>query len=188
MKFCNQCGGPVSLRIPAADDRHRYICDQCEYIQYVNPRIIVCTIPCYKDAVLLCRRAIEPRYGLWTLPGGFLENGETTIEGALRETREEACAQVSIQSLYAVYNLPHIDQVHMFFLSTLIDENFAAGEESLEVAMFTKDDLPRGQIAFPAVEHTLENYFQDYQQQTFPVRVADVITREDKERIIRSRL
>ncbi|MEX2365879.1 MAG: NUDIX hydrolase [Pseudohongiellaceae bacterium] len=188
MKYCNLCGQSVSLRIPEADDRQRYICDHCDYIHYINPRIVVCTIPCHQDKVLLCKRSIEPCYGRWTLPGGFLENGETTMEGALRETLEEAQARVSIDCLYSVYNLPHIDQVHMFFLSTLKDLKFAAGNESLEVGLFTEAQIPWQEIAFPAVGNTLEHYFRDRQADKFPLRVADVIVNDPLERIIKPRL
>src|SRR5690606_10145280 len=158
MKFCSQCGERVSLRIPPHDDRQRFVCEGCALIHYENPRMVVCTIPRWEDKVLLCKRAIEPRYGLWTLPGGFLENGETTLEGALRETIEEAGARVSLQSLYTVYNLPHIDQVHLFFLATLQDLDFKSGPESLETRLFTREQIPWDDMAFVAVRDTLRHY------------------------------
>src|SRR5690606_13090988 len=113
-----------------------------------------------ENKVLLCRRAIEPRRGFWTLPAGFMENKETTTEAAIRETWEEAAARVQLDGLYTVINLPHIDQVHMFFLATLIDGSFGVGEESLEVALFAEQDIPWNEIAFPTVRHTLEHYFE----------------------------
>ena len=185
MKFCSQCGHPVSLKIPVDDDRERFVCDRCEHIHYLNPRIVVCTIPCFEDKVLLCKRAIEPRYGLWTLPGGFLENGETTLEGALRETEEEAGARVDVHGLYTLYNLPHIDQVHMFFLSTLRDLDFRSGKESLETALFARREVPWDALAFPAVANTLEHYFNDLAEQRFPLRVSDVVLDEDRRRVIK---
>ena len=188
MKYCNQCGSQVRLAIPEDDDRQRYVCESCQHIHYQNPRIVVCTVPCYEDQVLLCKRAIEPRYGLWTLPGGFMENGETTREGALRETREEACAQVHISGLYTVYNIPHIDQVHMFFLSTLLNLDFGPGRESLEVKLFRQDQVPWDAIAFPGVGNTLEHYFRDLETNQFPLRLSDVVMNEDKQRIIRPSL
>lgn len=187
MKFCNQCGERVSLAIPPEDDRQRYVCEACAHIHYENPRIVVCTLPCFEDKVLLCKRAIEPRYGLWTLPGGFLENGETTLEGALRETDEEAGARVAIQGLYTLYNLPHIDQVHLFFLATLLDLDFKSGRESLETLLFTQNEVPWDQIAFPAVGDTLRHYFRDRETRHFPLRVSDVIL-EAGRRVIEPRL
>lgn len=188
MKYCPSCGGSLSFRKPENDDRERYMCDACGEIHYQNPRIIVCSLPCHEDRVLLCRRSIEPRYGLWTLPGGFLENDETTHEGALRETLEEACARINIHGLYTFYNLPHINQVHMFFRSSLLDLDFAAGAESLEVCLFTQEEIPWDEIAFPAVGNTLEHYFSDLQKNDFPVRSADVILTADRKRIIRPHL
>ena len=130
MKYCPGCGSKLSLKIPQNDDRERHVCDDCGVIHYQNPNIIVCSLPCYKDQVLLCKRSIEPRYGLWTLPGGFMENNETTLEGARRETLEEACARVEIHSLYSYYSLPHINQVHLFYRATLLDLDFAAGDDA----------------------------------------------------------
>lgn len=185
MKYCSTCGSALTLKIPDNDDRERFVCDTCGAIHYQNPRIIVCTLPCFEDKVLMCKRAIEPRYGLWTLPGGFMENDETTHEGALRETLEEACARVRIHGLYTYYNLPHINQVHLFFRASLLDLDFAAGEESLEVALFTRNEIPWQEIAFPAVGNTLEHYFDDLPGNRFPVRSADVILTEDRQRLIR---
>lgn len=184
MKYCSQCGERVSLTIPPDDDRQRFVCEACAHIHYENPRLVVCTVPRWGDRVLLCKRAIEPRYGLWTLPGGFLENGETTLEGALRETVEEAGAQVRLEGLYTLYNLPHIDQVHLFFLASLRDLDFKAGKESLEAELFTEDEVPWREIAFAAVADTLRHYFADRARGHFPLRVSDVAIAADQRRII----
>lgn len=189
MNYCNLCGNSLSLKVPQGDDRERHICDECGHIHYQNPRIIVCTIPCYEDKVLLCKRAIEPRYGFWTVPGGFMENDETTQEGALRETREEAEASVELHDIYTLYNLPHINQVHLFFRARLLKLDFAAGDESLEVELFKRDDIPWDEIAFPAVADTLKLYFNDFEAGAstslqFPMRCADVRLNDNNERII----
>src|SRR5512135_3197993 len=130
MKYCSHCGAPLSHRIPDGDNRHRYVCDACGTVHYQNPRMVVGCLPVWEDKVLLCRRAIEPRYGLWTLPAGFMENGETTAEGAIRETREEAGARVELDGLYSLINVPDIDQVYLLFRGRLLDLDFAPGEES----------------------------------------------------------
>lgn len=174
MKYCSHCGAPVSHRIPPGDNRHRYICDACGTIHYENPRMVVGCLPVWEDKVLLCRRAIEPRYGLWTLPAGFMENGETTAEGALRETLEEAGARVEIDSLYTLVNIPDIDQVYLLFLARLLDLDFAAGEESLEVALFAEADIPWDRIAFRTVQKTLEHYFEDRRKGGFPLHFVDL--------------
>ena len=182
MNYCSSCGKTVHLRVPANDDRARYVCGTCGMIHYENPRIVVCAIPVLEDRVLLCKRAIEPRYGLWTLPGGFMENGESTQAAALRETREEACASIEVTDLYTLYNLPHIDQVHLFFRARLLDEQFAAGSESLEVALFHEHEVPWDDIAFAAVAGTLRHWFNDQKRGHFPLRVADIHVDTDNKR------
>jgi ADP-ribose pyrophosphatase YjhB (NUDIX family) len=175
MKFCSSCGDPVSRRVPEGDDRPRYICDSCSTIHYENPKIVAGCIPAWEGQVLLCRRAIEPRRGLWTLPAGFMENGETTSQAAERETLEEACARVRIEALYALFNLPHIDQVYMIFRAQLRDTDFRPGAESLEVALFAEHGIPWSQLAFPVITETLRLYFSDRAQGgDFPVRVGDI--------------
>ena len=149
MKFCTQCGNAVTHRIPEGDNRARYVCDSCDEIHYQNPRIIAGCLPVHEDRVLLCRRAIEPRSGLWTLPAGFLENGETVAEGATRETREEANASVKIVDLYTLFSLPHISQVYMFYLAHLTDLDFSPGEETLETRLFSEHEIPWDELAFP---------------------------------------
>ncbi|MFT6435847.1 MAG: ADP-ribose pyrophosphatase YjhB (NUDIX family) [Candidatus Azotimanducaceae bacterium] len=180
MNFCNQCGNAVSHRTPLGDNRPRYICDDCDHIHYQNPRIIAGCLPVHGDRVLLCKRAIEPRKGWWTLPAGFMENGETTAEGALRETREEANANAEIIEIYTMFSLPHISQVYMFFRAQLLDLDFSAGEESLEVALFAEHEIPWDEIAFPAITKTLEHYFEDRKRNEFPIRSADIIYQKPK--------
>jgi ADP-ribose pyrophosphatase YjhB (NUDIX family) len=170
MKYCSQCGAEVEIGIPEGDNRPRYICVSCGEIHYQNPKIVVGCIPVWQDKVLLCRRAIEPRYGLWTLPAGFMENGETSQQGAARETQEEASAEVAVERLYTLFNLPHVNQIYLLFRSRLLNLDFAAGEESLEVALFDENEIPWDEIAFPVVKETLRLYFIDRAKGDFPTR------------------
>lgn len=161
MKFCSNCGAPVAFRIPPGDSLPRHVCDTCSTIHYQNPRMIVGCIPEWEERILLCRRAIEPRSGLWTVPAGFMENGETTAQGAARETLEEANARVEIGPLYALYNIPHINQVYMLFRGRLLDTDFSAGHETLETRLFDENDIPWSEIAFASVRNTLTHYYAD---------------------------
>jgi len=165
MKYCSACAYPLSLQIPPDDTRLRHVCGQCGVIHYQNPKMVVGSIPLWdtgdKAQVLLCRRAIEPRYGFWTLPAGFMENSETTAEAALRETVEEAGAHIELQSLFSMLNVPHVDQVHLYYRARLVDLDFAAGVESLEVRLFTEAEIPWNEIAFATVSHTLKFFFAD---------------------------
>jgi 8-oxo-dGTP pyrophosphatase MutT (NUDIX family) len=161
MKFCSNCGAAVSLKIPAGDTLPRHVCDACSTIHYQNPKMIVGCIAEWEDRILLCRRAIEPRLGLWTVPAGFMENGETTAQGAARETLEEANARVEVGPLYAMYNIPHINQVYILFRARLLDLDFSAGTESLEVRLFDEKDVPWESIAFATVRNTLNHYYAD---------------------------
>lgn len=173
MKYCSECGHTVSQKIPEGDDRLRYVCDNCGAIHYQNPRLIVGTLPVYGDQVLLCRRAIEPRKGFWTLPAGFMENGETTVEGAVRESWEEARAKLSNEKLYRLFDLSYIDQVYMFYLADLVDGEFSAGPESLDVKLFNEADIPWDEIAFGVVVDTLKEFFADRKKGLFPVRISN---------------
>jgi ADP-ribose pyrophosphatase YjhB (NUDIX family) len=170
MKFCSQCGNPVTRMIPAGDNRMRHVCGHCATVHYQNPRIVAGCLPVWRDQVLLCRRAIEPRRGYWTLPAGFMENGETIEQAAARETLEEACARVRDLSLYTLFDLPHISQVYMLFRAELVDLDFAVGEESLEVQLFAESEIPWSELAFPTIGRTLECFFADRRQNLFPVR------------------
>lgn len=161
MKFCSNCGSAVALKIPAGDSLPRHVCDACGTIHYLNPKMIVGCIAEWENRILLCRRAIEPRHGLWTVPAGFMENGETTAQGAARETLEEANARVEIGPLYAMYNIPHINQVYILFRARLLDLDFSAGVESLEVRLFDEAEVPWEQLAFATVRNTLTHYYDD---------------------------
>jgi len=176
MKFCSECGAPVELRQPADDNRERHVCTACSTIHYQNPKLIVGAIPEWEDGrILLCRRAIEPRHGLWTLPAGFMENGETTPEAAARETLEEANAQVQIGDLYSMYNIPYINQVYLLFRARLLNLDFSPGTESLEVALFAERDIPWDRLAFRAVSLTLKDYFADRNAGGYQFRIGDLI-------------
>jgi len=174
MNFCSHCGSPVISRIPPGDDRSRYVCDSCGTIFYSNPKIVAGCIPQWDEQLLLCRRAIEPRSGLWTLPAGFMENGESTNQAAARETLEEANARVEMGKLFAYLNIPAINQVYVIFLARLLDLDFSAGAESLEVRLFHEHEIPWGEIAFPSIERALRLYFQDRRGGGFGTHMADI--------------
>lgn len=182
MKYCHYCASPVQLKVPPGDDKPRHICEDCDTIFYQNPKNVVGTLPVFEDRVLLCKRAIEPRLGLWTLPAGFMENGESSLEGAIRETIEEAGARIRVadDSLYTLFNLPRINQMYMFFRAELLDLEFDPGVESLSVALFREQDVPWDDIAFPVVRETLEHFFRDRASNSFPVRMFDVIHGPDR--------
>ncbi|MEM7195888.1 MAG: NUDIX hydrolase [Pseudomonadota bacterium] len=162
VKFCSHCGHSVNKTIPEGDNRERHVCPQCHTIHYQNPKIVTGCIPVWEDRILLCRRAIEPRKGLWTLPAGFMENGETLAEGAARETWEEAVAPLKNQTLYATYSLPRISQVYIMYRAELTAEDaFGVGQESLETELFLEEDIPWQEIAFRIVILTLERYLKE---------------------------
>lgn len=176
MRFCPTCGASVTLRVPEGDDRERHVCDACDAIHYRNPRIVTgCLVTADADTVLLCRRAIEPRRGAWTLPAGYMENGETAAEGAMRETWEEARANVELDGLYTVFNLPHINQVYLFYRARLVGGAFASGPESLETQLFHADALPWDDLSFPVVRDTLRWWTEDRHTDVYPVRSGDVL-------------
>lgn len=161
MNYCSDCGAPVALEIPDGDNRLRHVCGACGTIHYHNPRMVVGCIVEWEGAILLCRRAIEPRYGYWTAPAGFMERGETVEEGAAREVHEEAMAHVEIGSLVALVNVPHVDQVHLLFRARLLDGRYGAGDETLEAQLYAEDSIPWDDLAFPSVRFGLERYFED---------------------------
>lgn len=181
MNFCSECGEKVRIGIPDDDNRPRHICDACDTIHYHNPKIVAGTIPVYGDKVLLCKRAIEPRLGYWTLPAGFMENEETTVEAAARETWEEAQAEVNVSHLYVLIDTTVISQVYMMFLADMPKPEYAAGPESLEVELFAEDEIPWGDLAFPTIEKTLRLYFEDRKKGHFPMHQCDV-SKEDRDR------
>jgi ADP-ribose pyrophosphatase YjhB (NUDIX family) len=173
VKFCSSCGSAaLEWRVPDGDTLPRFVCGSCGEIHYQNPKVVVGCLPEWDDRVLLCRRAIEPRYGLWTLPAGFLENGETIAAGAIRETLEEASARVAVGELYTVISLPYINQVYVMFRARLIDLDFAPGSESLEVRLFHEDEVPWEQLAFRTITRTLRNFFLDRKLGRFGVHVS----------------
>jgi ADP-ribose pyrophosphatase YjhB (NUDIX family) len=175
MKFCSHCGSSrLETRIPDGDTLPRFVCADCATIHYQNPKIVVGCLPEWEGRVLLCKRAIEPRYGLWTLPAGFLENGETLVAGALRETLEEARARVELGDLYTVISLPQINQLYMMFRATLLDLDFGPGSESLEVKLYAEEDIPWETLAFRTITRTLRNYFLDRKLGSFPVRLSSL--------------
>lgn len=173
MNFCSHCGsGEIALRIPAGDSLPRFVCASCGTIHYQNPKVVVGCLPEHGDEVLLCRRAIEPRLGKWTLPAGFLENGESLATGAERETVEEARAHVDIGDLYTVISLPYINQVYVMFRAQLLDLDFGPGPESLEVRLFHEEDVPWEELAFRTITRTLRNYFLDRKLGTYATHVS----------------
>ncbi|SFN78655.1 NUDIX hydrolase [Nitrosospira briensis] len=164
MKYCSNCGTAVELRIPEGDTLPRYVCSACNVIHYQNPKIVVGCIPEWEDRILLCRRAIEPRLGLWTMPSGFMENAETLVQGAERETLEEANARVEMGDLYSIYNVPHINQVHVLFRARLLDMDFKPGIESLDVKLFHEAEIPWDALAFRVIREPLKRYFEERRQ------------------------
>jgi ADP-ribose pyrophosphatase YjhB (NUDIX family) len=161
MKFCSNCGHAVTVKVPPGDTLPRHVCDACDTIHYMNPRMVVGCIVEWESRILLCKRAIEPRYGYWTVPAGFMENGETTQAGAARETLEEANACVEVGSLYALYNIPHINQVYLLFRARLLAPEFGAGAETLETRLVEENDIPWDELAFATVRNTLRHYYSD---------------------------
>lgn len=162
IRFCRACGSAVEHVVPADDNRARAVCPSCGTIHYENPLNVVGTVPVWDgDQVLLCRRNIEPRKGLWTLPAGFLELGETTAEGAVRETVEEAGAEIDLGPLFTVLNVMRVGQVHLFYLATLRSTRFAPGPETIEAQLFREHEVPWDEIAFRTVRRTLQHFFVD---------------------------
>jgi ADP-ribose pyrophosphatase YjhB (NUDIX family) len=180
-KFCSTCGHAVTLRVPPGDSRERSCCDACGAIHYVNPRLIVGTIPVLGERVLLCLRAIEPRYGTWTLPAGFMEVGETAAQGAVRETEEEAKARVVLGPLFSMIDVPHVEQVHLFYRAQLLDEDFGPGTESLDVRLFREDEIPWQDIAFRTVGTTLRLFFEDRRRGSFGTHTREIAARPPQE-------
>jgi ADP-ribose pyrophosphatase YjhB (NUDIX family) len=174
IRFCNACGSPVTYRVPEGDSLPRAVCLACATIQYENPKLVVGCVPVWGERILMCRRAIEPRYGLWTLPAGFMENNETAPEGAAREAREEANAKVEIDDLYTIYSLPSISQVYMMFRARLVDPDVSPGVESLEVRLVTESEIPWDQLAFAMVRKTLEHFLEDRRTGIFIPRFGDI--------------
>ena len=174
MKYCSACGSSLRTQIPDGDTLPRLVCGQCATIHYENPKIVVGCIPEWKDRILLCKRAIEPRYGLWTFPAGFMEMDETVEDAAARETLEEANAAVEISQLYAIFSIPQVNQVYIVFRGIMNKAKFGAGRESLDVTLLKREEIPWPDLAFPVIRETLERYCQDAQSHRFGVHVCTI--------------
>lgn len=178
MKFCTNCGKPLIEQIPFGDDRVRYVCPFCNTVHYENPKMVVGCIPEWKNQILLCKRAIEPGLGKWTLPAGYLEKGESVAEGARREAWEEAYARLNHLTPYGIFNLAFVSQVYIMFRGQLIDTDFRPGEESLSVRLFNEDEIPWADLAFTVIEKSLTLYFHDRKKGIFAVHMEDIEPRQ----------
>jgi ADP-ribose pyrophosphatase YjhB (NUDIX family) len=176
IQHCRACGSAGAYRVPDdGDTRERAVCPACGTIHYENPLNVVGTVPALGDRVLLCKRNIEPRWGKWTLPAGFMELDETTAQGAARETDEEAGAQIEMGPLFSVLNVPRVGQVHLFYLATLLSDRFNPGYETIEARLFTEDEIPWDELAFRTVKATLERYFADRRAGRFGMHCIDIV-------------
>ncbi len=176
MKFCSNCGAPVMLRVPEGDNLPRHVCTACEAIHYDNPKVVVGCVPEWQGRILLCRRAIEPRLGFWTMPAGFMENGETARAGAARETLEESRSQVEVGSLISVISIPSINQVHLMFSGRMLNDTHSPTSESSAVQLFAEEEIPWDQLAFRTVVHTLHHYLEDRRQGSPGLHIIDLGT------------
>ncbi|MCP4117983.1 MAG: NUDIX hydrolase [Desulfobacteraceae bacterium] len=174
MNFCQNCGGGVEERIPPGDDRNRAVCARCGRVYYQNPIMVVGCIPLWEESVLLCRRDIEPCRGLWTLPAGYLENGETVEEGAMRETWEETRARVELIAPYRLFNITFVNQIYMMFLANLGNRDFGPTPESSEVRLFKEAEIPWNELAFTVIHETLRHFFEDRKNNRFPFSVQEI--------------
>ena len=175
IKYCRQCGTAVAYRVPDdGDTKHRAVCPACATIHYENPLNVVGTVPHWGEKVLLCKRNIEPRWGKWTLPAGFMELSETTAEGAARETIEEAGAQFELQGLFSLLNVARVGQVHLFYRAQLTSDQFNPGHETIEARLFAEDEIPWDEIAFRTVKETLERYFEDRRTGVYGIHTVDI--------------
>ena len=175
MNFCSNCGARIVVRVPEGDTLPRHMCDACGTIHYRNPLMVVGSIPEWQGRVLLCKRAIEPRMRMWTLPAGFMELGESVAQGAIRETLEEANARVELGEMFAMLSVPHVNQVHVFYRAQLLDLDFGPGTESLEVALFREDQIPWKDLAFRTISATLKHYFVDRKQGAYRLHADEIL-------------
>jgi ADP-ribose pyrophosphatase YjhB (NUDIX family) len=174
IKHCRVCGTATAYAVPAEDNRPRAVCGSCGEIHYENPLNVVGTVPVWGDRVLLCRRNIEPRHGFWTLPAGFMELGESTAEGALRETVEEAGAEVELEGLFTLLNVVRVGQVHLYYRARMLSTRLDPGPETIEARLFSEDEVPWDALAFRTVRRTLEHFFEDRRQGRFGVHAGDI--------------
>ena len=174
IKHCKVCGGAAVYAVPADDNRERATCTVCATIHYENPINVVGTVPTWGDQVLLCRRNIEPRHGFWTLPAGFMEMGETTAEGAVRETVEEAGAHIELQGLFTLLNVVRVGQLHLYYRARLLDTEFDPGPETIEARLFSEAQIPWDELAFRTVRETLQCYFEDRRKGQFGFHASDI--------------
>jgi ADP-ribose pyrophosphatase YjhB (NUDIX family) len=174
MRYCSNCGSNVTLKIPDGDDRQRFVCTSCGTIHYENPKLVVGCIPEQEDRILLCKRNIEPQHGKWTLPAGYLENNESLLHGAVRETMEEANAKVEIIAPYRLFDLAFISQVYMMFRARILSVDFKPTEESAEIKLFTEDQIPWDNIAFQVIARTLKHYFKDRVSGTYTFQQHEI--------------
>ena len=177
MNYCPNCSAKVSLKIPEGDNRERYVCDSCNTIHYSNPNVVVGTLPAFEDKILLCKRAIEPRVGLWTVPAGFLENGESLLQGAWRETKEETQAEVDMKDILTIFNIPQINQIYVIYRADIEDNSFGPTSESLDVQLFSYDEVPWEELAFPFVPKTINHYYECLKTKKFNLHTEDIIRR-----------
>jgi ADP-ribose pyrophosphatase YjhB (NUDIX family) len=177
MRFCSNCAARVVKRVPPGDSLARWVCDQCGVIHYENPRLVVGSLPEWDGRLLLCRRAIEPRYAYWTLPAGFMENDETTGQAALRETLEETGARVELGAPFSMISVPRANQVHLFYRARLLALDFRPGDETLEVALFDEPAVPWSEIAFRTVGIALRHWFADRGRGAFGFHAEDIAPR-----------
>ena len=176
IRHCKQCGTAVVCRVPDdGDTKERAVCPSCATVHYENPLNVVGTVPHWGNQVLLCKRNIEPRFGKWTLPAGFMELNETTAEGAARETDEEAGAQFEMEGLFALLNVARVGQVHLFYRARLTSDQFNPGTETIEARLFTEDEIPWDEIAFRTVKETLERYFADRRTGHYGIHTVDIV-------------
>ena len=178
MNFCSSCGGRVEFKIPGDDDHIRFLCIDCGTTHYQNPKIVMGCLPVWQDSVLLCRRAIEPRSGFWTVPAGFMELDETVMQGAVRETWEEARAKVEILAPYCLFNLLHVNQLYIIYRARLIDLKFSPGPESADVRLFKQAEIPWEQLAFTSVHQTVSFFFDDRSRGRCPLRSGTIVPQD----------
>lgn len=170
VQYCCVCGSPVETRTPEGDQRPRQVCPACGTVHYLNPKLVVGALAVWEEKILLCRRAIEPRLGFWTLPAGFMEAEETLGQAACRETLEEACARIELLGLQTIVNIPYISQVHVIYRARLLDADFSPGEESLETRLFSEDEIPWDDLAFRSIELSLKHFFSDRRKGLYLLR------------------